>query len=252
MINFGSPPESIKGLLNRGKNKNTTVVLPAKFFWLEEVQAEVEFPLYHFLFSREGFFQGEKLKVIGTADQIDRIRQILRLTLLGPDESLMRKWRIPHQEMARQLAIVNHFALKRQEGSIAEVDDLVEFIYFVDGKTELEGLHIEVKDKNCFSITYKGENQVIDLNFYERQKPPIKFQADYSFQLKRPAFGLLALSHCTSGFDPIWFTTGLVLFINSMPLLIDGPSNGRGHEGQEAGQRVALLDQQRPHLRYRL
>ena len=228
-IIFGSPPEIIKVLMNRRKPMPTTVVLPANFFWLEEVQAELEFPLYHFLFFRGGFFQGEKLKVIGTADQIDRIRQLLRLTLLGPDESLMRKWHIPQQEMARQLAITNHFALKRQDGSIAEVDDLVEFIYFVDGKTELKGLHIEVKEKNCFSITYRGENQVIDLNFYERQKPPMKIQADSSFQLKRPAFGLFALSHCTSGFDPIGFTTGLVLFVNSMPLLIDGPAWTKDH-----------------------
>ena len=133
-IIFGSPPEIIKVLMNRRKPMPTTVVLPANFFWLEEVQAELEFPLYHFLFFRGGFFQGEKLKVIGTADQIDRIRRILRLTLLGPDESLMRKWHIPQQEMARQLAITNHFALRRQEGAIAEVDDLVEFIYFKEGR----------------------------------------------------------------------------------------------------------------------
>jgi CRP-like cAMP-binding protein len=228
-IIFGSPPEIIKVLMNRGKPMPTTVVLPANFFWLEEVQAELEFPLYHFLFFRGGFFQGEKLKVIGTADQIDRIRQLLRLTLLGPDESLMRKWHIPNREIAQQFAITNHFALKRQDGSIAEVDDLVEFIYFKDGKTELKGLHIEVKGKNYFSVAYRGENQVIDLNYYERQKPPMKIQADASFQLKRPAFGLLALSHCTSGFDPIGFTTGLVLFVNSMPLLIDGPSWTKEH-----------------------
>jgi CRP-like cAMP-binding protein len=228
-IIFGSPPEIIKVLMTKGKPMPTTVVLPANFFWLEEVQAELEFPLFHFLFFRGGFFQGEKLKVIGTADQIERIRQILRLILLGPDESLMRKWRIPPQEMARQLVITQHFALKKQEGSIAEVDDLVEFIYFEDGKMELKGLHIEVKEKNCFSITYRGEIQVLDLNFYERQKPPMKIQADASFQLNRPAFGLLALSHCTSGFDPTGFTTGLVLFINSMPLLIDGPSWTKEH-----------------------
>ena len=228
-IIFGSPPEIIKVLMTKGKPMPTTVVLPANFFWLEEVQVELEFPLFHFLFFRGGFFQGEKFKVIGTADQIERIRQILRLLLLGPDESLMRKWHIPHQEMARQLAITNHFALKKEEGSIAEVDDLVEFIIFRDGKTELKGLHIEVKEKNCFVITYRGEIQVLNLNFYERQKPPRKIQADSSFQLKRPAFGLLALSHCTSGFDPTGFTTGLVLFINSMALLIDGPSWTKEH-----------------------
>jgi CRP-like cAMP-binding protein len=228
-IIFDSPPEIIKVLMNRRKPMPTTVVLPANFFWLEEVQAELEFPLFHFLFFRGGFFQGQKLKVIGTVDQIDRVRQILRLTLLGPEESLMRKWHIPHQKIARQLAITNHFALKKPEGSNAEIDDLVEFIAFKDGKTELKGLHIEVKEKNCFSLTYRGENQVINLNFYERQKPPMKIQADSSFQLKRPAFGLLALSHCTSGFDPNGFTTGLVLFINSMPPLIDGPAWTKEH-----------------------
>ncbi len=228
-IIFGSPPEIIKVLMNRQKPMPTTVVLPANFFWMEAVQAEIEFPLYHFLFFRGGFFRKEKLKVIGTADQIDRIRQLLRLTLLGPDENLMRKWHIPQQEIARHLAIINHFAIKRQEGSIAEVDDLVEFIYFKDGKTELKGLHIKIESRNSFSITYRGEVHVIDLNFFERQKPPMEIRADSSFQLKRPAFGLLALSHCTSGFDPAGFTTGLVLFINSMALLIDGPSWTKDH-----------------------
>jgi CRP-like cAMP-binding protein/ribonuclease BN (tRNA processing enzyme) len=228
-IIFGSPPEIIKVLMNHQKPMPTAVVLPANFFWLEEVQAELEFPLFHFLFFRGGFFRGEKFKIIGTTDQIERIIKILRLTLLGPDESLMRKWLIPRQEMARQLAITNHFALKRQDGSIAEVDDLIEFIHFKDGKTELKGLHIEVMDKNSFSITYQGVTRFIDLNFYERQKPPMEIKADSSFQLKRPAFGLLALSHCSSGFDPIGFTTGLVMFINSMPLLIDGPSWTKEH-----------------------
>ena len=82
-IIFGSPPEIIKVLMNRRKPMPTTVVLPANFFWLEEVQAELEFPLYHFLFFRGGFFQGEKLKVIGTADQIDRIRQTIKAYLAG-------------------------------------------------------------------------------------------------------------------------------------------------------------------------
>jgi len=228
-IMFGSPPEIIKVLMTSGKPMPTTVVLPANFFWLEEVQVELEFPLFHFLFFRGGFSQGEKFKVIGTAAQIERIRQILRLTLVGPNASLMRKWRIPQQEIARQLAITNHFALKKHEGSIADVDDLVEFIYFKHGKTELKGLQIEVKNKNVFSITYRGENRIINLNFYKRQKPPNKIQVDPAFQLNRPAFGLLALSHCTSGFDPIGFTTGFVLFINSMALLIDGPSWTKEH-----------------------
>jgi CRP-like cAMP-binding protein len=228
-ILFGSPPEIIKVLMNSRKPMPTTVVLPAYFFWLEEIQAELEFQLFHFLFVRGKFFQKERLKVIGTADQIDRIRQILRLTLLGPDERLMRKWHIPPQEMARQLAITNHFALKKPEGAIAEVDDLVEFLYFKDGKTEFKGLLIEIKEKNSFYLTYRGEKQAVNLNIYERQQPPMPIQADSSFQLKRPAFGLLALSHCTSGFDPNGFTTGLVLFINSMPLLIDGPSWTKEH-----------------------
>lgn len=228
-IIFGSPPEIIKVLMDLQKPLPTAVVLPANFFWLEEVQAELEFPLFHSLFLRGGFSQGEKLKVIGTTDQIERIRQILRLTLLGPDERLMRRWGIPQRDLARQLAITKHFALKKPGGSIAEIDDLLEFISFQDGRTELKGLYIEVKDKNCFSITYRGETRVVNINFYERQKPPRKIQADSSFQLKRPAFGLLALSHCTSGFDPSGFTTGLVLFINSMPLLIDGPSWTKEH-----------------------
>ena len=228
-IIFGSPPEIIKVLMHRRKPMPTAVVLPANFFWLEEIQADLEFPLYHFLFLRGGFLQGEKLKVIGTAGQIDRIRQLIGLTLLGPDERLMRTWHIPQPDMARQLAIINHFALKRPDGSIAEVDDLVEFIYFNEGKTELKGLHIELKEKNCFSLTYRGENKVINLDFYKSQKPRREIQADAYFQLKRPAFGLLALSHCTSGFDPIGFTTGLVLFVNSMPLLIDGPSWTKAH-----------------------
>ena len=202
VIIFGSPPEIIKVLMKHGKPMPTAVVLPANFFWIEQVQADLEFPLFHFLFFRDGFFQGKKLKVIGTADQIDRMRLILRVTLLGPDESLMHNWQVPPPEIARQLALTNHFAVKNQEGAIAEVDDLVEFVYLEHGKTELKGLHIEVTEKNCFALAYRGENQVINLNFSERQKPPLKIQADAFFQLKRPAFGLLALSHCTSGFDP--------------------------------------------------
>ena len=59
-IIFGSPPEIIKILMHRRKPMPTAVVLPANFFWLEEVQAELEFPLYHFLFFRGGYLQGRK------------------------------------------------------------------------------------------------------------------------------------------------------------------------------------------------
>jgi CRP-like cAMP-binding protein len=228
-IIFGSPPEIIKVLLNRHQPLPTTVVLPANFFWLEAVQAEIEFPLYHFLFLRGGFQRGEKLKVIGTADQIERIRQLLKLTLLGPDDHLMRKWHIPQPEIAQHLAVSHHFALKRQDGAIADVDDLVEFIAFQDGKTELKGLQIKIESRNSFSLTWRGETHFLDLNFFKRQPPPLEIRAAASFQLKRPAFGLLALSHCTSGFDPTGFTTGLVLFINSMALLVDGPSWTKDH-----------------------
>jgi hypothetical protein len=52
-ILFGSPPEIIKVLMNRRKPMPTTVVLPAHFFWLEEIQAKLEFQLFHFLFIRQ-------------------------------------------------------------------------------------------------------------------------------------------------------------------------------------------------------
>ena len=71
-IIFGSPPEIIKVLMNRRKPMPTAVVLPANFFWLEEVQAEIEFPLFHFLFFREGFSQGEKFKVLIAGDIADK------------------------------------------------------------------------------------------------------------------------------------------------------------------------------------
>ena len=75
--NFRFPSGDYQGLNESPETYAHNGGFTGQFFWLEEVQAELEFPLYHFLFFRGGFFQGEKLKVIGTADQIDRIRQLL-------------------------------------------------------------------------------------------------------------------------------------------------------------------------------
>lgn len=226
---FGCPSEIVKVFMRRNEKMPRTIVLPTDFYRGGIVQANLEFPVYYFLFVLQGWAKGEKLKVVGTPDQLARIKKLLDLTVLGPSYAIMHGvWKIDVETAHSQVRIADSMALKCKDGNAAELDDFIEFIPFKkNGEVMLDGMggfqvHIVCRDRNMFDVIIGDGNGVrVDLNFTGHQAPPIPIAPAFT-ETKRPAFGAIALSKCTSGFDPSGYTTGFLLWINSMALMVDG------------------------------
>ena len=104
-IMLGCPSEVLKLLTKLGSSLGVPkiIILPAYFFQHGVNQAALEFILYHFLFIQGGFSKGEKFTLIGTADQISRMRAILELSLNGPTREQMESWKTPEKTIQQVL-----------------------------------------------------------------------------------------------------------------------------------------------------
>ncbi len=223
-VMFGCPSEVVKLLKKQGKTVPTTIVLPATFFRHGINQAALEFPLYDFLFVYGGFFKGEKLTIIGDKKQLERIKNILRLTLLGITKQEADQFGISDTEYDRISKISNDMALKNKDGSIATMDDMINFVAFdQQGKVEIDGLAITRRAENVFQIKEGGEEFFADINLNSPQNPPLPIVTPATLP-KRSILGAMALSQCTSGFDPSDYTSGVIIWINGLPIIVDGVS----------------------------
>lgn len=222
-VMLGCPSEILKVLARKNLEMPKTIISPSVFYRFGINQAALEFPLDNFLFNQHRFAEGKKLKVCGTEKQNIRMRNILRHTLLGPTEKEMRLWKIPEEEIKRHKKISDDFALKNPDGSIASINDMVEFIDFdARGVAELgNGAQIQNIDENVFKIIDGTKEFFVDISLQEKQKPPLPITVSNSLP-NRSVLGLTALSKCVSGFDPAGYTSGLILWLNGLAVALDG------------------------------
>lgn len=223
-VMLGCPSEVVKLLKKQGKTVPTKIVLPSTFFRHGINQAALEFPLYDFLFVYGGFFKGEKLTVIGEKKQLDRIKNILRLTLLGITKQEADQFGINDEEYERISKISDYLALHNKNGSIAMLDDMINFIPFdAKGNVEIDGMTVTKRAENVFQIKDQGEEYFADINLNNPQTPPLPLITPEELP-KRSKLGAMALSQCTSGFDPSDYTSGVFIWINGLPIMVDGVS----------------------------
>ncbi|MFA5188353.1 MAG: cyclic nucleotide-binding domain-containing protein [Patescibacteria group bacterium] len=223
-IMLGCPSEVVKLLKKMGKTVPNRIVLPSTFFRHGINQAALEFPLYDFLFVYGGFFKGEKLAVIGEKKQLERIKNILRLTLLGINKQEADQFGISDEEYERISKISDYLALHNKNSSIATLDDMINFIPFdAKGKVEIDGMLVTKRAENVFQITDQDEGYFADINLNNPQTPPLPLITPENLP-KRSILGAMALSQCTSGFDPSDYTSGVIIWINGLPIIVDGVS----------------------------
>jgi CRP-like cAMP-binding protein len=227
---FGQPSEVLKVFAGKKADVPEIMVLPSMFYEFGVMQAGMEFLLYHFLFVKQGFFTGKKLYVVGTGEQNERMRQILRLTLIGPTKRQMKDWGIEPAVAKQALKLSYYFGLKMlgSKTKLAKISDMVEFINFENDQATVGGLRIEVEGHNTFRVTATDENVVVDINISEPQEPPLPMPMPSELP-PRPILGATALSKCSTGFDTTGYTSGLLLWINSMGVSVDGVSWMKKH-----------------------
>lgn len=216
---FGCPSESIKLFRRNGLNPPSIIVMPDPMFRAGINQADVEFNIFNTFYPPDGGATGKKLRLVGTEDQLRRLKIILQQKLFGPTSDQMREWKIDPAFVEWQSRITRHL----NGAAFQTVEDAVELIPF-DGnlRAQIGNYTVRMVDKNVFELIHRQDAVPFDLNFFQRQPPPLKIEVAHGYQLLRPAFGITALSKCASGFDPSGYTTGWIMWGNSMPLLVDG------------------------------
>lgn len=220
---FGCPSDVLKVFMTRKISIPKAYVLPDSFYKQWVIQAAMEFPLYYFLFVEWWFFKWEKLKIIWTDSQIERIKKILNITLLWPTSQQYKEWWIDQSYVDTWLPMQTHFALKKN-WTIAQVEDMVEFIAFEEYNNQVkiwDSSISKTRSLDVFEVKDIDWNiSKVDLNFEGQQKCPVAIEKSQKI-IESCSLWMTSLTKCTSWFDVSWWTTALVLWINWLPIWID-------------------------------
>jgi CRP-like cAMP-binding protein/glyoxylase-like metal-dependent hydrolase (beta-lactamase superfamily II) len=218
---LGCPSEVVKALKIKGKEMPDTIILSRDGYRGGILQNNAEFPFLQGVFISGNYAKGKKLRIIAEADQLAGVRDNLNLGLTMPDSEILAGWKIPKKVIEDQGRVSRYFSPKRPDGSVVTVEDMAELIPFRNGKVVLDGVEIRVSARNVFTVTSGSESMPVDLNFFGCQPPPVPIET-CRINHKRSASGVIALSKCTNGFDPTGYTTGVLLLVNSQPIMVDG------------------------------
>ncbi len=235
---LGSPPEILKVLLKQKKKIPHAGILPDVSHINGVSQMAFEFLGYWFLFIDQGYQNGKKFRILGSRDMCDRLREILRITLLGPSLAEMKKWGLS-KGRAEMLARMSDGLALKKAGVILQVEDLFEFIPFPEGAEQgqipiFSGSSeylIKPLGGNRFEVSDQGKLSILDLSFSGEQLPPL---VDLSQEKEKPETLRLKILGCYTGFDPGGPTTGMLLWINGNGFLIDSPA-GVGRTLKQVG-----------------
>ncbi|MDH5561425.1 MAG: hypothetical protein OEY59_11305 [Deltaproteobacteria bacterium] len=245
-ILIGCPPEILKLLMHKHFPMPNIVVIPGTLYKDSSSQACLEFPFYHFLFIQQGLAQGKKFKVLAKKDLCDKLSEMLRVTLLGPEKNeileIEKKLKIPqklnHDKISQIIKETHHLALKAKDGHIFNINELVEFIPFETGDSQV--LFKAFQEHPEISIQRKGEDSFViecgksypcDLKILQRQSPPYEIKGVLASEKEKKSESIFSV-RClgtSEGFDPTKPANGVLLRINGKWILWDCPAYLRMH-----------------------
>ena len=203
-ILIGCPPEIVKWFLGRGEAIPSVLVLPKDFLLDNTLNIEPEFPVYGSF-----FLQRKKATIIGTKEQIRRVRVVLRESFLGPKGAT---------EGDRERAFLR---AETKDGRPLGLEDLVRFVTFSkEGKdVRLDGVTIKASPPGRFEIREDGRllGTVDTRRFALSARPTDLFKEK---PLDPPTFGVSFVG-TGRGFNPFRRTTSFVLWIDGKGVLVD-------------------------------
>ncbi|MDT8447076.1 MAG: hypothetical protein RRB13_09335 [bacterium] len=244
----GCPPEVLKTLLAGHLPMPNTVVLPGTLTRGASSQACLEFPFYHFLFIQQGLAQGKKFRVLGSASVLEKLKPMLRVTLTGPnleevlscEQRLGLRSRLSEAKVSAWMKEAEFMALKGAGGKKLEIEDLVEFVPFEIGQTQVVYPQLDAQPE--VTIERTGNNQYVcqtqgqrfECDLEQDPKPqepsyPIKaVPTSPQEKSSKKAFNVRILGN-SEGFDPIRPANGLLLRLGGKWLMWDCPAYLRNH-----------------------
>ncbi len=243
---IGCPPEVLKLLLQKHLPLPDTVVIPSRAIQRYSSLACLEFPFYHFLFIQQGLAQGRKFRVLATREVVDKLSDMMRVTLLGPEvaEVLEAEKKLAlrqgmdraHLEQIHQEC--RFLALKNKQGQVLEIKELIEFIPFEVGDEiklyeKLNGdpaVFIHRQEKDQFTVSAGGE-VTCKLELTEPLRPVYEIKGVRVSTTERAssrAFSARILGN-SEGFDPMQPANGVLLHFKGKWVMWDSPAFFRSH-----------------------
>lgn len=223
VIQFGSPPETIKDSMTSEHGVPDTFIVPQTLFNLQTgtALADLEFPIYFNFFIKK-----QKTRIICTAAQQARLTTVISESIFGP-ESLDIEQDVAHgintPGFPDLRAEMNFFrTLPPPAGGLMVLEDLVDFLLFDDqGRACVDDLEIVYAAQNRLFVLEKG-SLIAEID------PEASVQAQYletdpsDTIFHPPLFGITILGS-GHGFDPEAMTSGLILWLNRRGVVVDPP-----------------------------
>jgi CRP-like cAMP-binding protein len=137
-------------------------------------QWALEFPLYVALFVQGLFAKGKKLTVFVQRKDWPDVIEYLRLTLLGLSGAEMRQIGVPEPTIDFLEREGAWLALKRTDGSIAQIEDFLHPVFFdEEGIARFGGLTVRAHGGNTWSFATEEEKlENVRLDVAGEQLPP--------------------------------------------------------------------------------
>ena len=215
-IQFGAPPETLKDTKLLPLGVPTTFVLPYNHFHPEQgiSMAEVEFPLYFNYYIRK-----KKTTVYINPNHIDNMKIVLNEANFGPE-----KFDITNEYEKTSEAIVPnlHAEMKYFRGE-NQLANLVEFFPIEPAGFDIGKVRIVPRADLGFDVYDNGE-KIVEV------PGEMKFQIQYDLgatlnePFEPPEFGITCLGP-SHGFDHEQNTSGFILWINRIGVMLDPPVN---------------------------
>ena len=219
-ILVGMPPEVVKSLKEKSIGTPTIWLLPDQYLIGGVSRLSVEFPFYYSVFFSGLLERASKIKLIGTAKQIEDCMNILRLGLLGLTPEEFMESGTPPEVWNSIYREVQWLALKEKDGSVKSIESFFECHPFEENKVEIDGVQIEKLGADHHKFTYQEEETVLHYEANEKILPGYFKSLPSNVNLMpSPRFGVHFLGSAT-GFSNAP-SSGLIIQHGARMILID-------------------------------
>ncbi len=215
-IQFGSPPETVKDTMLLPEGAPSVFILPYDHFdpGIGISVAEIEFPTYYNFFIKK-----RKVVVYVHPDLVDNLRTVFLEAFLGP-----HKVDVSHEiEKTEECSVPDIMSEMEYFRSGLNVEDLIEIREISEKGIQIGKVSVIPMDDKGFDLFDDGRKIV---HIPGRMKSQVKFDLGKTLNepFNPPKFGVTCLGP-SHGFDPTQNTSGFILWLNNMGIMVDPPVN---------------------------
>lgn len=240
-ILIGCPPEILKVLMTKHLPMPDSIVVPGTLHKFNSSLACLEFPFYHFLFIQQGLARGKKFKVFAKKTVCKKLKEMLRVTLLGPryeeaigvELGLNIKPVLSKRKIKQVIAEAQALAPRNRKGKPYKMTEMVQFIPLELGERttvyssfeNFPAVRIERNDEDKFTLSCdrklktnlrikKVLDPVYDIKGVKISKSELGSKTNFSVR----CLG------ASEGFDPTQPANGFLFHFNGKWMLWDCPA----------------------------